>query len=52
MITIEVKTDDGKILESRTFTLSQVAAEWFEKAQEIYGQKVTVYFGGRDAVVR
>jgi hypothetical protein len=51
MITIEVKTDDGKILERRTFNMPQMAAEWFERAREIYGRGITIYFGGRDVLV-
>jgi hypothetical protein len=51
MITIEVKADDGKILERRTFTIPQLAAEWFERTREIYGRGITIYFGGHDAVV-
>ncbi len=51
MITIEVKARDGKILESRTFKSSHLAADWFEKAQEIYGRGITIYFRDRNAVV-
>jgi hypothetical protein len=52
MITIEVKADDGKILESRTFTVSQAAADWFERAKELYGRGITIYFRSGDAVAR
>lgn len=50
MITIEVKTDDGKVLERRTFTISQMAVDWFERARELYGKGITIYFGGQDVV--
>lgn len=52
MVTIEVKTETGKILDRRTFKLPLLAAEWFEKARELYGNRITVYFENRDVVSR
>ena len=51
MVTVEVKTTSGKIIESRTFLSYALASAWFERAKEVYEEGISITFGGDRHVV-
>lgn len=52
MIIVEVKTETGRVIEHRTFSVYDAAVYFFELAQKIYGKGVSITFGADYAMVR
>lgn len=45
MIIVEVRTEAGRVIEHRTFSVYEAAIGFFETARKIYEQGVSITFG-------
>jgi hypothetical protein len=52
MIMVEVRSESGRVIESREFSAYSAAIYFYELARDLYGRGVSIYFGTADAVLR
>lgn len=52
MIIVEVRTEAGRVIERRTFSVYEAAVSFFESARKIYERGVSITFGAKYDLVR